>query len=69
MSFGSDMRRKTSLAVPLDVPTDVAYVGLDDSAYFTEIHGRRINSMNSRYMLPADADEVRVSLGEHLRMH
>lgn len=58
------MRRKTSLAVLPDAPSDVSYVGLDDSAYYTEIHGRRMNSMNPRYMLPADADEVRVSFGE-----
>ena len=53
---------KSPLILPLNVPSEVSYVGEDDSEYFIEIHGRKINSMNLRYMLPADADEVRVGL-------
>jgi hypothetical protein len=44
------------------VPSELSYVGEDDSEYFTEVYGRRVNSMNKRYMLPADADEIRVNL-------
>lgn len=55
------MRRKIPHILPLNVPSQVSYVGEDDSEYFTEIHGRKINSMNLRYMLPSDADEIRVS--------
>jgi len=48
--------------LPLNVPSELSYVGEDDSEYFTEVYGRRVNSMNKRYMLPADADEIRVNL-------
>lgn len=57
------MRRKLPHVLPLNVPSEISYVGEDDSEYFTELHGRKMNSMNTRYMLPADADEIRVSLG------
>jgi hypothetical protein len=56
------MQQNTTLVLPLNVPSEVSYVGEDDSEYFIEVHGRRVNSMNTRYMLPADADEVRVIL-------
>ena len=63
------MRRKSPSILPLNVPSEVSYVGEDDSEYFTEVHGRRLNSMNMRYMLPADADEIRVSLHLVLRLY
>lgn len=56
------MQRKIPAVAPLNVPSEVSYVGEDDSEFFTHIHGRKMNSMNQRYMLPADEDEVRVSL-------
>jgi len=59
------MRRKLPAILPLNVPSEVSYVGEDDSEYFTEVHGRRVNSMNTRYMLPADADEIRRSELHH----
>jgi hypothetical protein len=43
-------------------------VGEDDSEYFTDVYGRRMNNMNKRYMLPADADEIRVNLHSVLRL-
>lgn len=35
------------------------FVGEDASRYFTQLHGRRRNVLNERYMLPADEDEIR----------
>lgn len=46
---------------PLDVPDEIIWVGEDDSSFFRIIHGRKLNALNKRYMLPADADEIRVS--------
>lgn len=34
----------------------------DDSDYFRTIHGRALNTLNDRYMLPVDHDEVKVPL-------
>ncbi|KAF7976349.1 hypothetical protein HWV62_5921 [Athelia sp. TMB] len=59
------MKRKhnsESLAEP-----ELSFVGDDDSKYFAEIHGRKINTMNQRYMLPADEDEIKRS-GLHHRV-
>ncbi|KAF7965826.1 hypothetical protein HWV62_41266 [Athelia sp. TMB] len=42
-----------------------SFVGEDDSKYFAEILGRKINTMNQRYMLPADADEIKRSALHH----
>lgn len=33
----------------------------DTEDYFRHVHGRRLNALNPRYMLPADDDELRVS--------
>lgn len=51
-------RSSTNDAV--DANDDVACVGDDDSAFFRTLHGRKLNSMNNRYMLPADEDELKV---------
>ncbi|KAJ8700323.1 hypothetical protein PTI98_003364 [Pleurotus ostreatus] len=32
----------------------------DDSDYFRNVHGRALNALNERYMLPVDHDEVKV---------
>jgi hypothetical protein len=37
-----------------------AYVGDDDSGFFRTVHGRRLNALNTAYLLPADEDEVKV---------
>lgn len=56
------MQRHNFELPSLNVPSEVTYVGEDDSEFFTQIHGRNVNTINQRYMLPADADEIRVSL-------
>ena len=40
---------------------NITHVSFDDPVLFTEIHGRRMNTMNPRYLLPVDHDEIRVS--------
>ncbi|KAF8921217.1 S-adenosyl-L-methionine-dependent methyltransferase [Mucidula mucida] len=42
-----------------DNDDDVSYVGDDDSAFFRQVHGRQLNTLNPTYMLPADEDEVK----------
>lgn len=37
-----------------------AYVGEDDSGYFRTVHGRKLNALNSVYLLPVDEDAVKV---------
>ncbi|KAF5380899.1 hypothetical protein D9615_004003 [Tricholomella constricta] len=44
---------------------DVSYLGDDDSEFFRTVHGRSLNTLNSRYMLPADRDEVKRSELHH----
>jgi len=44
---------------------EISYVGEDDSEFFRRVHGRALNTMNTRYMLPGDADEVRRSEIHH----
>jgi hypothetical protein len=39
---------------------ETTYVGEDDTKYFRRTHGRTLNTMNERYMLPVDEDEVQV---------
>ncbi|KDQ65156.1 hypothetical protein JAAARDRAFT_202378 [Jaapia argillacea MUCL 33604] len=34
------------------------FVGKDDTMFFRQVHGRRLNAMNPRYLLPADKDEL-----------
>jgi hypothetical protein len=42
-------------------PPVFAYVGEDDSAYFRFLYGRKLNVLNTTYLLPVDDDEVKVS--------
>ncbi|XP_006458074.1 hypothetical protein AGABI2DRAFT_199301 [Agaricus bisporus var. bisporus H97] len=42
-------------------PPAFAYVGEDDSAYFRVLHGRKLNVLNTVYLLPVDEDEVKRS--------
>lgn len=51
------MRLNYPIIFPLN---QLTYVGEDDSEFFCQIHGRRFNALSSRYMLPADEEEVRV---------
>ncbi|KAF9013873.1 S-adenosyl-L-methionine-dependent methyltransferase [Cyathus striatus] len=44
---------------------DVFYVGEDDTQYFRTIHGRSLNTLNTSYLLPVDADEVKRSELHH----
>ncbi|KAF9053768.1 S-adenosyl-L-methionine-dependent methyltransferase [Hymenopellis radicata] len=48
-----------------DSDDDVSYVGDDDSAFFRQVHGRQLNTLNTTYMLPADEDEVKRSELHH----
>lgn len=41
-------------------PPDIPYLGEDDADFFQNIHGRTLNTLNPRYMLPVDRDEVKV---------
>jgi hypothetical protein len=47
------------------------YVGEDDTQFFRRVHGRRLNTMNERYMLPVDDDEIKVFFltGEIMHEH
>jgi hypothetical protein len=48
---------------PLTALYETTYVGESDGAkYFRRDHGKTLNSMNGRYMLPVDEDEIRVCL-------
>jgi hypothetical protein len=43
-------------------PPDISYIlGEDDTDFFRNVHGRTLNTLNPRYMLPVDRDEVKVS--------
>jgi len=53
------MRLNYPVIFPLN---QIAYVGEDDSQFFCQLHGRRFNALSSTYMLPADEEEVRVSI-------
>ncbi|GLB34900.1 putative methyltransferase [Lyophyllum shimeji] len=44
---------------------DVSYLGDDDSEFFRTVHTRSLNTLNSRYMLPVDRDEVKRSELHH----
>ncbi|KAF8077893.1 S-adenosyl-L-methionine-dependent methyltransferase [Lyophyllum atratum] len=44
---------------------DVSYLGDDDSEFFRTVHDRSLNTLNSRYMLPVDRDEVKRSELHH----
>ncbi|RDB21118.1 Secondary metabolism regulator LAE1 [Hypsizygus marmoreus] len=44
---------------------DISYIGDDDSEFFRTVHGRSLNALNSRYMLPVDQDEVKRSELHH----
>lgn len=41
---------------------DVSFIGEDDSEYFRRLFDRTFNNLNTRYLLPADEDEVKVSV-------
>jgi hypothetical protein len=60
------MRLNYPVIFPLN---QLTYVGEDDSKFFCQIHGRRFNALSSRYMLPADEEEVRVRLFPHATWH
>ncbi|KAF8831233.1 hypothetical protein HHX47_DHR1000588 [Lentinula edodes] len=38
---------------------DVSFIGEDDSEYFRRLFDRTFNNLNTRYLLPADEDEVK----------
>ncbi|KAJ3563113.1 hypothetical protein NP233_g9153 [Leucocoprinus birnbaumii] len=42
-----------------------AYVGEDDSDFFRSVYGRKLNVLNTSYLLPADEDEVKRSELHH----
>lgn len=35
-------------------------LGDDDTEFFKTVHGRILNTLNTRYMLPVDKDEIKV---------
>jgi len=56
------MRLNYPVVFPLN---QITYVGEDDSRFFCQLHGRKFNVLNTRYMLPADEEEVRRSELHH----
>ncbi|EIW85136.1 S-adenosyl-L-methionine-dependent methyltransferase [Coniophora puteana RWD-64-598 SS2] len=56
------MRLNYPVVFPLN---QLSFVGEDDSQFFCQIHGRRFNVLNDRYMLPSDEEEVRRSELQH----
>lgn len=48
-----------------DSSSPYAYVGEDDSGYFRIVHGRKLNALNSVYLLPVDEDAVKVLAPHH----
>lgn len=41
------------------LPSDVSYVGDNDSNYFRTVYGRSLNILNPIYSLPVDQDEIK----------
>lgn len=41
-------------------PSTYAYVGEDDSGFFRTVYGKKLNALNSFYLLPVDDDAVKV---------
>ena len=39
---------------------DISILGDDDTEFFRDVHGRILNTLNPRYMLPVDRDEIKV---------
>jgi hypothetical protein len=39
---------------------DYTVLGDDDTEFFRTVHGRTLNTLNPRYMLPVDVDEIKV---------
>ncbi|KAL0946581.1 hypothetical protein HGRIS_012783 [Hohenbuehelia grisea] len=46
-------------------PSELLELGDDDSSYYRWVHGRALNSLNPRYMLPVDADAIKRSEFHH----
>jgi hypothetical protein len=42
------------------LPPDFSILGDDDTEFFRTVHGRILNTLNPRYMLPADEEEIKV---------
>ncbi|KAJ3999143.1 S-adenosyl-L-methionine-dependent methyltransferase [Lentinula boryana] len=47
---------------------EVSFIGDDDSEYFRRLFDRTFNNLNTRYLLPADEDEVKRSELHHRMM-
>jgi hypothetical protein len=43
-----------------DDDSDDCFLPVDDVELFYEMHGRRFNVLNTVYLLPSDADEIKV---------
>jgi len=41
-------------------PPEISYLGDDDKEFFRNVHGRLLNTLNPRYLLPVDRDEIKV---------
>ena len=39
---------------------EISNLGDDDTEFFRHTHGRILNTLNPRYMLPVDSDEIKV---------
>ncbi|KAF7977635.1 hypothetical protein HWV62_3044 [Athelia sp. TMB] len=59
------MATKRKRGSPSTEEYEFDFVGEDDSRFFTERFGRRMNAMNNRYSLPTDEDEVKRSEFHH----
>ncbi|KAF9464756.1 S-adenosyl-L-methionine-dependent methyltransferase [Collybia nuda] len=46
-------------------PPEISYLGEDDADFFQNVDGRILNTLNPRYMLPVDRDEVKRSELHH----
>ncbi|KAF7983757.1 hypothetical protein HWV62_18946 [Athelia sp. TMB] len=57
-------KRKRATSASTD-EYDFEFVGEDDSRFFNERYGRRMNTMNKRYTLPVDGDEIKRSEFHH----
>jgi hypothetical protein len=40
---------------------DDCYLSIEGLEFFREIHGRRFNTLNPTYFLPADDEEIKVN--------
>ena len=60
------MKQNINSIQPFHVPLREVYVGENDAEFFKESYGRRLNTLNPRYKLPVDSDEIKVCMLQYI---